>query len=223
MTAFLGWAIQHPLHSGVIAGIVIAIVFGVISLPNENQITKTVTDWLPPNASQDQDEIDDLIMSLEAARENDATLERVSEDEFRELDLARSYAFPQAGDGGEFTIEYVGQVGGDAGTVYLAEREVEPAPWWHPDRLLYRAVSYQADRFGTGLELTYERDWDRIGALLLLDAVIGAVYGTMIALVLGAFGSRAMEIPGPAYPRQLPAETSVKLFHTGKFEPDAKT
>ena len=218
MKGLLGWAIRHPLHSGVLFGVLVAIAFGIISLPNEDEIQKSVSDWLPPNAAQDDETISGLIAALDAARNDQASLERVSEEEFRDLDLSRSYAFPQAEDDGAFTIEYVGQTSGDDGAVYLAERRVDPAPWWHPDRLLYRAVSYEVDRFGTGLELTFERDWSGIGSLLLLDAIIGAVYGTMVGLVLGAFGNKGLEIPGPATPRELPAETPVKAFRTGHFD-----
>lgn len=219
MNSILGWAIRHPLHAGILVGLSVAIFVGVVSLPDESSLQKTVSDWLPPNATQDEHSIDQLITVLEAARENQVAIERVSEREFRDLELERSYAFPRAEDE-TFTIEYVGQEALSDDTIYLAERRVEPAPWWHPDRLLYRAAGYQVDRFGTGLELTFERDWNGIGALLLLDALIGSLYGAMVALMLGAFGSKGLEASTPANSSQFPAETPLAIFRTGQFKPD---
>ncbi len=212
----IGWLLRHPLHAGILTGLLTAVIFGIISFPGDGKLNKTVEDWLPEGAAQDQDEIDRLISALEDARATGTGLVEVSESEFRDLDLARSHAVPGPGEGGTFEIEYVGQAADDDATVYVASWQVHPAPWWHPDRLLYRAASYHVDRFTNGLTLTYERDWDGLGAVLLLDAIVGVVYGGIIGLIVSLFGTRDLTVPVSGRKR-LPAETPPSIFRPDKL------
>jgi hypothetical protein len=143
----LSWMVRHPFHTGVMAGLIIALAFGLLSFPNESSIQKTVDDWLPEGAASDEAEIDALITALEDARAGEGALREVSEQEFREMGLDSTYAFPETRKDGSFGIRYVGQEAEDDSTVVVAERTVDAAPWWHPDRLLYRAVRAETDRF----------------------------------------------------------------------------
>jgi hypothetical protein len=211
-----GFFIRRPLHAGVIVGLIVAIVFGLVSFPSEGSLDKTIDDWLPENGVTGEAEINELIAALEEARAGDGTVESVSESRFQDLDLERTYAFPTARSDA-FEIEYVGQTEPGSDTVYVATREVYAAPWWHPDRLLYRAAGHHVDAFGSGLRLTYERDWDGLGALLLMDAIVGVVYGAMISLILAVLGGTQSQPPKGAGGRQLPAEASMAAFKGGKF------
>jgi hypothetical protein len=205
-----GWLARHPLHSGVIVGLLVAVAFGLFSFPREEEIQKTITDWRPGDASEDQRTIDSLISSLQRAGEGEAELRRVSEDEFRELDLDRTHAAVESRDDEGFVIQYIGQEGRETDTVYLAERTVSAGPWWHPDRLLYRAVRAETDRFSDGLRLTFERDWQGLAGLLMMDAIVGAVYGTIIGLILAVVGARELSVPGGPSRGRLPPAASMK-------------
>lgn len=202
----IGWFLRHPVVAGVLVGLLVAIGFGVFSFPRESEIHKTITDWRPGDSTLDQETVDELIEELERAREGEAELRQVSEEEFRDLNLDRSVAYPEASDDESgFTIRYIGEHPSDEDVVYLAERTVEPGPWWSPDRLLYRAARAEVDRFSDGLRLTYERDWKGLAGLLILDAIVGWIYGTVIGLVLATIGARDLTVPaGPAAPRPPP-------------------
>jgi hypothetical protein len=206
----LGWLARHPLHSGILVGLLVAIGFGLFSFPREEEIQKTITDWRPGDASEDQRTIDGLIAALQRAGEGEGELRRVSEDEFRELDLDRTHAAVESRDDAGFVIQYIGQESRDTDTVYLAERTVEAGPWWHPDRLLYRAVRAEVDRFSDGLRLTFERDWQGLAGLVIVDAIVGAVYGTIIGLILAVAGARELTVPGGSSRGRLPPAASLK-------------
>jgi hypothetical protein len=212
----MGWLVRHPLHAGVIVGLIVAVAFGLFAFPQEDSIDKTIDDWLPENATAEQAEIDSLIAALEEAQAGNRSLERVSEEEFRELDLDRSYAVPDGRQDGSFEIHYLGQTD-NQGTVYVAERQVHVAPWWHPDRLLYRAASYHVDRFGEGLRLTYDRDWDRLGGLLIMDLIVGVIYGGIVAMILALFGTRELDVPGGSKENKIPPESPLDIFRPNRI------
>jgi hypothetical protein len=213
----LSWFVRHPLYAGILVGLLVAVGFGAFSFPREQEIQKTITGWRPENAVEQQGVIDDLITDLERARQGEAELRRISEEEFRSLGLSRTHAYPEARDSGGFVIRYVGQETATEHTIYLAEREVEAAPWWHPDRLLYRAARAEVDRFSDGLQLTYERDWEGLAGVLLLDAIVGWVYGTVIGLILAVFGSRELTVPGASKATRPPPEAPPAALGKGEI------
>jgi hypothetical protein len=212
----VSWFVRHPLHSGVIVGLIVALTFGLFSFPSERSIEKQIDDWLPQRATSDPAEINQMITALEEAQAGERSLTRISEDEFRELELARSYASPEGRADGSFEIRYIGQAD-ESDAVYLAEREVHAAPWWHPDRLLYRAASHEIDRFGEGLRLTYDRDWDQLGGLLIMDALVGLVYGGIVGLILSVFGAKELDVPGGTRNRKIQAEAPLDIFRPAKL------
>jgi hypothetical protein len=200
------------LYAGVVGGLIVAIGIGIFSFPREKEISKTITGT--QTAGSDA-EVQTLIAALQQALENNAGLRRVSEEEFRELDLASTHSYPEAhGDAG-FVIRHVGE---DAsGTVYLAERTVNAGPWWHPDRLAYRAAEAEVDRFSDGLRLTFQRDWEGLAGVLLVDAIVGWVYGMTIGLILAVVGSRELSVPGGAPAIRSPDEASPAMLGKGEL------
>jgi hypothetical protein len=206
-----GWLLRRPLHAGIIVGVIVAAAFGLFAFPNEDSVEKSIVEWLPEDGVSSEAEINSLIAALEDARAGNGTLERVSVDEFRDLELEESHAFATPRSDA-FAVEYVGRANEDAGTVYVAEQEVYAAPWWHPDRLLYKAADHHIDSFGNGLRLSYERDWDGLGALLILDAILGIVYGGLVSVILAVAGGNETSIPSGSRDRRLPAETPISTF-----------
>lgn len=206
-----GWLLRRPLHAGIIVGVLVAVAFGLFAFPNEDSVEKSIADWLPEDGVSSEAEINDLIAALEDARAGNRNLERVSVDEFRDLELEQTHAFATPRSDA-FAVDYVGRTSEDAGTVYVAEREVYAAPWWHPDRLLYKAADHHIDSFGNGLRLSYERDWDGLGALLIMDAILGILYGGLVGLILAVLGGNETSIAHGSRDRRLPVETPLARF-----------
>ena len=213
----LSWFVRHPLYVGILVGVVVAVGFGAFSFPREQEIEKTITGWRPENAAEQQGVVDDLIADLERARQGEAELRQISEEEFRGLGLSRTHAYPEARANGGFVIRYVGEESANDDLLYLAEREIEAGPWWHPDRLLYRAARAEVDRFSDGLQLTYERDWEGLAGVLLLDAIVGWIYGTVIGLILAVFGARELTVPGASKATRPPAESPPAALGRGEL------
>ena len=213
----VSWFVRHPVYAGILVGLLVAVGFGAFSFPREAEIEKTITGWRPENSAEQQGVVDDLIADLERARQGEAELRRVSEDEFRLLGLSRTHAYPEPRDSGGFVIRYVGQEIPNDDLIYLAEREVEAGPWWHPDRLLYRAARAEVDRFSDGLRLTYERDWEGLVGVLLLDAIVGWIYGTVIGLILAVMGSRELKVPGASAAKRPPQEATPNTLGRGEL------
>jgi hypothetical protein len=206
------WLARHPLHSGVLAGLLVALAVGFFSFPREEEISKTVADL---SVAEDPAGVQELIAALERAQAGETDLRPVSEEEFRELELTRSHSFAEPRDEAGFLIRHVGQDSGDDESVYVAESTVDAAPWWHPDRLVYRAAAAEADRFSDGLRLTFRRDWEGLAGVLLVDAIVGWVYGTIIGLILAVFGARDLKVPGGSPPVRTPAEASRTVLGKG--------
>jgi hypothetical protein len=213
----LSWFVRHPLYAGILVGLLVAVGFGAFSFPREEEIEKTVTGWRPDNAAEQQGVVDDLIADLERARQGEAELQRVSEGEFRSLSLSRTHAYPEARENGGFVIRYVGEQEANSDLIYLAEREIEAGPWWHPDRLLYRAARAEVDRFSDGMRLTYERDWEGLAGVLVLDAIVGWVYGTIIGLIFAVLGSRELKVPGASHATRPPPEAGPASLRKGEL------
>lgn len=214
--------IRHPIRAAIVVGLLVVVLFGIASFPFENSIDRTVEGWLPEGAANDQAAVDDLIQSLETARESGDVPVTVSEDEFRGLDLEAAHATVDANDDGDFTVSYAGRDASD--TLYVAESEIAPAPWWDPDRLFYRAAEAQADRLNNVAVLTFERDVDGLLGLLAVDLLIGTVYGTLVGLILWALRGgpggfhvpEAGEIPaGGLDLNRLPPETPLSDLRGG--------
>ncbi len=196
LSAF-GWLLRHPFRAAVVGGVIVAVVFGAASFPEEEQIQKTLDDWLPEDASDDQAVVAELISSLERAQQDDgAQITRVSEERFREINPSIAHAFTEVEDG-DFLIRYLGQEPDDD-TLYLADRKVQAAPWWHPDRFLYKAVDAETSEARNVLELTFERDWQGLLGLLFLDLAVGSVYGVLTGLIVGVLHMTGLEPPAPA-------------------------
>ncbi|HET9476846.1 MAG TPA: hypothetical protein VFP63_05090 [Dehalococcoidia bacterium] len=214
----IGPLLKHPLRAAIIFGIFVAIVFGAISFPAEKRIEKTVDGWLPANASDDPVVIDDLIESLESARRENGDVVTVSEERFRELDLPLAHAFTEATDGDSaFAIKYVGKESEQSGTVYVAERKVSAGPWWSPDRIMYRAFRAETTQLGNVLRLTFERDLEGLFGLLLLDLLVGGIYGTLAGLIVAALNSTGLNLPGERETlRRLPPETPLDALGRGE-------
>ena len=214
----IGSFLRHPARTAVISGLIVALVFGALSFPSEDRIEKTVENWLPANTSDDQAVIDDLIDSLEAARQDDAGLVKVSEDRFRELDLPLAHAFTESTDGDSaFVIKYIGKESQQTDVVYLAERKVSAGSWWSPDRIMYRTFKAESDQLGNVLRLTFERDFEGLLGLLLLDLVVGGVYGSLAGLIAAVLNSTGLNLPGERETRRrLPPETSLDALGRGE-------
>lgn len=214
----IGSLLGHPVRAAIIFGLFVAIAFGAISFPVEKRIEKTVDGWLPAHASDDPAVIDDLIESLEAARQKDRDLVTVSEERFRELDLPLAHAFTEATAGDSaFAIKYVGKESEQSDIVYLAERKVSAGPWWSPDRIMYRAFRAETGQLGNVLRLTFERDLEGLLGLLLLDLLVGGVYGTLAGLIVAVMNSTGLRLPGDREtPRRLPPETPLDALGRGE-------
>lgn len=202
MGRVLGWTVRHPYRGAVLVGIVVAVVFGWVSFPREKTIEKTIAGWLPENIAPAGRPRTRLLDDLASYREGGGEkLVKVSEQEFRDLDLAETYAYPAPADNDrDFRIQYIGRPPASE-KLYVAERTVSSAPWWSPDRWVYRALEAEAESFGDVLRLTYERDLTGLIALLVMDVVVGGLYAAiagMIFAVLGGEGLDRRQLPKPA-------------------------
>ncbi len=203
----LGWMVRNPYRAAIAAGILVALLFGWVSFPTEKTLVRTVDDWLPSYAKSLDSVAPEALAVLDAVARGefrDKTV-KVSPQEFSELPLPVAYVYPQlSGDGREFRIQYTGlSAAGDS--VYLAERKVAAASGLDPARWFYKAVEAEADRAGNVLNLTYERDVTGLLALLLLDLVVGGIYGAMVGMILAVLGTERLDkahapksIPGPS-------------------------
>jgi hypothetical protein len=85
----------------------------------------------------------------------------------------------------------------------LAKRYGQAGPWWSPQRYLYRAVEAEVDTARDLLVLTFERDLSGLVWLLLLDLSLGALYGSIVSMIVAV-------LRGPAEGRQIPgSERSI--------------
>ena len=67
------------------------------------------------------------------------------------------------------------------------------------------------------MRLTYDRDWDRLGGLLIMDGLVGLVYGGLVGLLLGVFGAKELDVPGGTRSRKMPAEAPLEIFRPSKL------
>jgi len=205
----LGWMIRHPYTAAILIGIIVTGLFGWASFPREETIQRTVRDWVPDNfvaAGSARTELLDVLNAYNTGATEGVS--KVSEKDFRDLDLAETYAVPAAReDEPEFRIQYVGRAGGGSGQVYVAERKIPAASSFSPDRWLYRAVEAEADEFGNVLRLTYERDLSGLAGLFVMDAIVGAFYAVVVGMILSVLGMEGLD--KNQKPRPLPAPSPM--------------
>jgi hypothetical protein len=171
-----------------------------------------VADWRPPGFVTEGPVKDRLLAALQGAGD----VVEVPEHEFRELALSASYALPlPTSDGRGFVIRYAGLAGDAAQRVYVAERELYAGPRWSPERLLYAAVDAQVDQVSNVLQLTFERDWQALIGLLLLDFAIGGIYACVVGLILAVLGLEGLE--RRLKPKQLPPPPPLPSLPRGTF------
>jgi hypothetical protein len=188
---FLGYLVRHPIQGAVLTGLIVSIVVGAASFPQHENVEKTLEDWLPDNAVDDQEGIDTLIEALERAQAGEIELESLSLDGFGDLGLPATYAFPEK-QSGDFLLRYVGTDNSES-KVYTAERKVSAAPWWHPERFLYRASEAETEELGQVLRLSYERDWQGLAGVLAFDVAVSTVYGLIVGLLLGVLNMKELQ------------------------------
>lgn len=205
----LAWMLRNPHRAAILAGILVALLFGWASFPREKTIEKTLTDWAPQNLVPAGPLRNELAGALAAVRGgNQAAASVVSPDEFKKLQLQATYVETAPGAGrDDFVITYVGRDA--AGRTYVADRKVPAAAGIDPRRWLYRAAESEIDQFSNILRLTFERDLSGLIGLLLMNLIVGAFYGVVVGLILSVLG---MESIDKTYrPKSIPAPTQPSL------------
>jgi hypothetical protein len=203
------WMLRNPHRAAILAGILVALLFGWASFPRHKTIEKTLADWAPQNLVPAGPARNELAGALAAVRGgNQAAASVVSPDEFKTLQLPATYVETAPGPGrDDFVITYVGR---DAsGRTYVADRKVAAAAALDPRRWLYRAAEAEVDQFNNILRLTFERDLSGLVALLVMDLIVGAFYGVVVGLILSVLGLESID---KAYkPKSIPAPTQPSL------------
>ena len=180
MGRLLGFIFRSPHRAAIVCGILVAVVFGLASFP-QPEVTRPVTDWRIESASLPEDEQQRLLSERAAG---DGGLVELSEDEFRARGFPYSVSQLDVEGSRRFVIQHTGADDLAGGPVYLAEREVFAAPWWSPHRFIYKAARAEVDAFEEVLHLTYERDVLGLTGLVILDAMVGAIYGLVVGLLV---------------------------------------
>jgi hypothetical protein len=196
MKVILGFIFGTPLRAAIICGIAIAIAFGYFTHPDE-ELTKLASDLNITNVVSGQDGAT-LKRAYEEAMDGTGDLVELDEDGFKAQAPGFQATFPaEEGDRRRFLLRHVGQDTIGADTVYVWEETVFAAPWWSPHRFAYKAVEAQTGAFGEVVSLTFERDVPGLAGLLLMDAIIGTLYGAVIGAIVAVIKG-GMEVPGAA-------------------------
>lgn len=195
MRSLLRWMLRNPRAASILVGLVVATVLGWASFPREGTIERSVEDWLPQNLASGVAERAGLAGALAAYRAGeDVAAEVVSFDSFGELGLQQTHAeLLVSEDERDFVIQYAGREAAGGPILYVAERKIAASSWWSPDRWAYRALKAEADQLGAVLRLTFERDTSGLLVLLVMDAIIGAFYGGIVALILNVLGLEGLD------------------------------
>jgi hypothetical protein len=173
---------KTPLRAALACGLLVAVVFGLASYPSP-ELRRSVSDWRIQDVLTSPEQ-QQLLAAYEGAQSNGEVVS-ISEEDFRDRGLAYSLSLPLEKDSGrQFLIRHIGMASLSDGRVYVAEREILAAPWWSPHRFVYKAAVAEVDAFGEVLELTFERDVLGLAGLIILDGVIGAIYGVVIGLIV---------------------------------------
>ncbi len=167
-----------PMRAAIVVGLAVAIGFGLFSLP-QPEIVKSASD-VSATGILSGEEGEQLSQAYQAAIDGNGELVEVSEDDFKAGDYAYTATFPAEQSGNRFFLRHVGQTALGDPTVYVWEEELFAAPWWSPHRFVYQAVKAETGAFGEVVQLTFERDIPGLIGLLLLDAVVGALYGAVV-------------------------------------------
>ncbi len=193
MKALAGILFATPLRSAIICGLVIAITFGYFTHPDE-ELIKQASD-LNLNTVLNGSDGAQLKEAYEEALDGNGSLIEHDEDAFEAQAPRFQATFPaEEGDGRRFLLRHVGQDTLGSDTVYVWEETVFAAPWWSPHRFAYKAVEAQTGAFGEVVSLTFERDVPGLAGLLLMDAIIGTLYGAVIGLIVAVIKG-GMEVP----------------------------
>jgi hypothetical protein len=192
----LGFIFRSPLRAAIVCGLLVAIGFGFASFPNP-EVSKSVSDWRLEDVILSDADQQRVLTASESARGGDGQLVELTEQEFRELDLAYKVSLPDVvGSARRFVIQYAGMDDLDSGRVYVAQREVFAAPWWSPHRFIYKAASAEVDAFREVFDLTFERDVLGLTGLIVFDAFIGAVYGLVVGMIVAVIRNTGLA-PAP--------------------------
>jgi hypothetical protein len=196
MRALTSLIFATPLRSAIVCGLVIAIAFGYFTHPDD-ELIKRASDLNITNALGGQDGAA-LKQAYESALDGDGSVVELDEDAFKARAPRYQATFPaEEGDARRFLLRHVGQDALGADTVYVWEETVFAAPWWSPHRFAYKAVEAQTGAFGEVVSLTFERDVPGLVGLLLMDAIVGTLYGLVIGAIV-AVVKGGMEVPGAA-------------------------
>ena len=194
MKAIASFIFATPLRSAIICGLAIAIAFGYFTHPDP-ELIKRASDLNLTSVLSGQDGTQ-LKQAYEAAQDGNGSLIEQDEEAFKVQAPQYRATFPvEEGNGRRFLLRHVGQdaLGGD--TVYVWDETVFAAPWWSPHRFAYKAVEAQTGAFGEVVSLTFERDVPGLAGLLLMDAIVGTLYGAVIGLIVAVIKG-GMEVPG---------------------------
>ena len=187
---------RSPLRAAIVCGLLVAIVFGFVSFPKP-ELSKSVSDWRLEDVILSDADQQRLLAAREAARSGDGQLIELTQEEFRNMELAYRVSLPDVeGSARRFVIRYTGMNDLESGRVYVAEREVFAAPWWSPHRFIYKAASAEVDAFREVLDLTFQRDVLGLTGLIVFDALIGAVYGLVVGLIVAVMRNTGLA-PAP--------------------------
>jgi hypothetical protein len=172
--------------------IFVALVLGLASYPGQERVERRLRDLpvLAPGAQADE--------LLAAARAYDlgeaSNVVRLSPEEFLERVLPVRFAFAEPGKGDRsFRVRYLGKEAGTGSRVYLAERDVHSTESWSPERWAYKALEAEVQQASSVLRLTFERDVTGLVGLLLLDVLVGAIYGVIFGLILNVLGMEGID------------------------------
>ena len=194
MKVLAGFIFCTPLRAAIVCGLLVAIAFGYFTRPDPELIKRASDLNIPPVLSGRDGA--QLRQAYENATDGNGSLVPLDEDTFKARAPRYQATFPaEEGDGRRFLLRHVGQdtLGDD--TVYIWEETVFAAPWWSPHRFAYKAVEAQTGAFGEVVALTFERDVLGLIGLLLMDAIVGTLYGLVIGAIV-AVVKGGMEVPG---------------------------
>ena len=172
----------NPLRAAIVVGLAVAIGFGIFSLP-EPKLIKQASELTTARVLSGE-EGEQLSRAFRGASDGAGELTTLTESDFKARGFPFAATFPAEQSGNRFFLRHVGQDQlGDA-TVYVWEEDLFAAPWWSPHRFAYKALEAETGAFGEVVRLTFERDVLGLTGLLLLDALIGFVYGAVVGLIV---------------------------------------
>ena len=195
--ALLEALFSSPLRAAIVAGLAITIGVGYFALP-EPKLIKSAAEITPARLLSGEEGAQ-LYAAFQSARDGNGQLVELSEDGFKGQALPFVATFPAEQSGNRFFLRHVGQAELGSPTVYVWEETLFAAPWWSPHRFVYKALEAETGAFGEVIRLTFERDAGGLIALLIFDAIIGFVYGTIVGLIVAV---RKINLSPPLIPER---------------------